>query len=86
MQRQLPEQYKAKFRHERNVITVPHTKLDEEEKVIVDPKGGKTIARIIDSEGNLISEGYAICRPDEQFNRRLGRTIALGRALSVLDK
>lgn len=46
--------------------------------------GGRTTVVIVDEEtGSLLGHGVAVCRPDERFNRRLGRTIAWGRAQKV---
>jgi len=49
------------------------------------PTGGTTVARIYNSEDQQVAAGEARCSPSEQFNRRLGRDIALGRALAQLD-
>ena len=43
-------------------------------------KGGKTIVTLI-RDGNVVGRGEATCRNDENFNKKLGRTIAIGRAL-----
>ena len=47
-------------------------------------KGGKTVVQILDryDQEYVVAEGFAWCRPDENYNRRLGLTIALGRALA----
>jgi len=50
------------------------------------PQGGDTQVRIYDSEGNLLTEGEAICSMKDPFCKKLGRTIALGRALSKARK
>ena len=55
-------------------------------------KGGTTVVTIDDviAGGDLFVEGVAYCRPDDdrgpgdQFNRKLGTRIALGRALKQL--
>lgn len=44
------------------------------------PKGGITIVSITDNDGNLLSQGKATCRMDENFNRHRALQIALGRA------
>lgn len=44
-------------------------------------KGGSTTVEITTPDGKDIS-GTANCRDDERFDRRLGLTIAIGRALS----
>jgi hypothetical protein len=43
-----------------------------------------TFAFLFDENGEHVSQGVAVCGPYDQFNRRLGRTIALGRALKAL--
>ena len=51
------------------------------------PKGGRTVVEILTKDTDVddvplvLAVGVAVCRPDETYNRRLGRTIALGRAL-----
>lgn len=47
------------------------------------PTGGETEVTIIPQVGVPVS-GRAVCRPDESFNRKLGLTIALGRAVKEL--
>jgi hypothetical protein len=39
---------------------------------------------IVDAGGLVVAVGAAICRPDEQFTRCIGRDIARGRALKML--
>lgn len=43
-------------------------------------QGGRTVARIELPDGRMFT-GEAVCRPDENFNKKLGRLIATGRAL-----
>lgn len=45
--------------------------------------GGITVAEIIDGE-TVVATGKAYCRLDENFNKAIGRTIALGRARKAL--
>lgn len=47
-------------------------------------KGGRTVVQIIDESGAVVVEAEARCRSNENYNRRLGRTIALGRALKKM--
>lgn len=50
------------------------------------PRGGKTFAYLYrDSDDALVAVGEARCSPLDNYNKRLGRTIALGRALAELD-
>lgn len=47
-------------------------------------KGGKTVVEILDDEGNVLSIGYARCSDLDNYNKKLGRTIAFGRAKKAL--
>ena len=49
-----------------------------------DPRGGLTEV-VISRDGAQIARGEARCSPRDNYCRRLGRTIALGRALEQLD-
>lgn len=49
-------------------------------------RGGVTICDIFDEEGNCLSTGMAICSPLDNFNKKIGRDISLGRALKELRK
>ena len=45
-----------------------------------------TVCQLLDENGEVIAVGEARCCPKDQFNRRLGRTISLGRALKQYRK
>lgn len=45
-------------------------------------KGGRTHAEVTLPDGS-VHVGVARCRPDESFNRRIGRDVAIGRALAA---
>lgn len=47
-----------------------------------------TVAQIIDKEGHLLAEGISRCGPKDNPSRKIGRAIAVGRALkqAVLSK
>ena len=82
MPSELPDGLRVKFRHERAY----HDPLfDIEDSFSLSPKGGKTIARILDADENLVAEGVAVCSAKDNFSRPLGRKIALGRALRALN-
>jgi len=49
-----------------------------------EPKGGLTEARLV-SNGRIIAMGYADCSTKDNFNKAVGRNIALGRALKALN-
>ena len=63
--------YNVKFRHARNFVGngEGETKL---------PRGGKTIASIRIEETEFIT-AESVCSVKDNFNKELGRTIALGR-------
>lgn len=46
-------------------------------------KGGVTICDILHDD-EIVATGYAICRPDEAYNKRIGRIKAEGRARGEL--
>lgn len=90
---ELPEKYSVKFKHERDTLY-----LDGE--VVTCDRGGSTMAWVFDGDGKdntPIAYGEALCRTDEinrygelvkgdQFDKALGRQIALGRALAALKR
>lgn len=48
--------------------------------------GGKTEVALYDTDGNKLIEAESLCSKNETFNRKLGRTIALGRAVKKLTQ
>ena len=48
-------------------------------------RGGKTVVNLIDQDGVMLTK-EAVCSRDENFNRRLGVRIALGRAIKELKR
>lgn len=48
------------------------------------PKGGETIAILVDDEGNKLSEATAKCSELDNYSRQIGRDIATGRAIKAL--
>lgn len=51
----------------------------------VHPRGGATFVRLIEG-GEVVAEGEAWCSDKDNYNKRLGRTIAEGRARKRLKK
>lgn len=49
------------------------------------PKGGLTVVQIF-REDTLIAQGEAWCSLKDNYSRRLGRTIATGRAVKRIGK
>jgi hypothetical protein len=50
------------------------------------PRGGCTYAELYDADDRLLAAATAVCSDQDQFNRRIGRDIALGRALKNLNE
>lgn len=51
------------------------------------PFGGQTVVEIVDSDGKeLLAVGQSHCSQLDQFNYKLGRKIAFGRALKILKE
>jgi hypothetical protein len=48
----------------------------------VEPKGGATYVTFEAEDGAIIADGVAFCRDDECFNKKIGRKVALYRALA----
>jgi hypothetical protein len=70
----VPDGYTVKYYHSRFIGLDGHPS----------PKGGGTTAHIIDSNGDVVSIGKSICSKKDAFNRKMGRTIALGRAIKQM--
>lgn len=80
MTRELPEGHTVQYEHRRWQAWDPEMGTD-----IVLAKGGYTVAKILSKGGFEVARGTAFCRANENFNKRLGRTISLGRALKRLE-
>lgn len=50
------------------------------------PRGGLTIVHILDKDGNMLARGTARCSELDQYNKKIGRSIALGRALKKMSR
>lgn len=48
------------------------------------PKGGTTTVTLTDATGTLLASGSAFCSQLDNFDRKLGTRIALGRALKEM--
>lgn len=72
------ETYNVKFRHDRNYVGNGY----KESKL---PRGGKTIAFIRIGETEFII-AESVCSVKDNFNKELGRTIALGRLKKQLNE
>ena len=47
-------------------------------------RGGMTVCEIVDQNDNVLNKGIAVCSYADNFSYRLGRLIALGRALDQI--
>ena len=87
MIRQMPVGHAARVTYYRMIeghkTPLNRARMREGDKVL--QHGGGTLVEIIDADGTVVGVGNATCRPDETFDHKLGRTIALGRALCDLD-
>lgn len=50
------------------------------------PRGGFTIATFISPDKTVIVQGAAHCSHRDNYNKKLGRTIAIGRALAKMKR
>jgi hypothetical protein len=83
----LPEGCKVHITHFRRYEETPFymTRFDASfEGFKVLPTGGATEALILDEENNPLAIGLADCSPRDAFNKKIGRDIAVGRAVKQL--
>jgi hypothetical protein len=73
--------YKVRVLHHRNVVY--QQRIDGSVKVF-SPKGGKTIIDITTPDGSKTVTGFSQCSEKDSWNRKLGNSIALGRALTQI--
>ena len=64
-------------------IRIKHERLHGEDTNILS-NGGRTIAYMFDTKGNKLKT-YANCSLKDSYNKKLGRIIALGRMLKLLE-
>lgn len=70
-----------------NHLVGPFTRMQAEQSHMdrtIFPRGGVTDVEIYSPEGELLTAGHAVCSLNDQYSKRLGRQIAMGRALSQL--
>ena len=72
-----------KFLHQRNILPEP-TEKDKERGMAfsLSCHGGATIGYIYNSAENELKVAMARCSPEENYNKRVGRDIVMGRLLS----
>jgi hypothetical protein len=81
----LPRGYTVRYHHERNQVVRPDTRMDQTDRVEIDPKGGKTVCTVYGPEGLIVCKGVAVCHPKECYRKDLGRRVALGRAIKAFE-
>lgn len=81
--RSLPEDLHARYEHCRNYNLVQYPGGEEPSPL---PCGGTTRCWIENKENIAIVVGYATCSDTEQYNKKIGRAISLGRALKNLEE
>ncbi len=52
---------------------------------LIEPRGGKTVVQVFNDEGVLLNDAEARCSRLDNYNKKLGRLIAEGRALKGLS-
>lgn len=77
MQPSVPDGLVAQYEHCRNHVLVSTQSQD----VGVSPFGGATICRILDENRVVVAVGEAYCSEEDQYVKKIGRDISLGRAL-----
>lgn len=81
MTKTIPEGLHARFEHCRNYQAGPFNGM----AIPLDPRGGTTSCYIEDEDNNVVAHGYAKCARAEQYNKKIGRDISLGRALKAYE-
>lgn len=84
MRFKIPDGAVVKFRHERKRASGNVVSIDEGPLPVL-PRGGQTVCRVILPDGSEI-EGVAHCSKKDNYSKKLGRDIALGRALAAISK
>lgn len=77
MNDQLPEGTKVEFSHNRRRSSAH----------VIEPRGGVTTAYIYEDkvEGRVLATAQAHCSDEDNYNKKIGRQISLGRALKKLS-
>ena len=65
-------------------IFVNHHRLTRPDNTVI-PQGGSTIVKILKGE-EILSKGECRCSLNDNFNKKIGLSIALGRSLQSLEK
>lgn len=87
MKRTIPDGAAVKFTHGRHVegTVGPWYRGKEGWPAELQPRGGHTIAKVVLADGSEIV-GEAHCSARDNYSKKIGRDIALGRALAALER
>ena len=77
------KEYKVRVMHTRRYNTVHKI---SGPAVQLSARGGSTTIEITTPDGKSNVVGKAVCSVEDNFNRKLGNSIALGRALQQLEQ
>lgn len=95
MTQQLPAGYTCRYQHLRDFpwrtnqfATVPFRTTGDLKRRGLSPatKGGMTVCHVYDPSGEHVLSAWAHCNPKDNFNRKIGRQIALGRAVKAVEQ
>lgn len=90
MLREIPEGVTPVYEHCRNYVLAS----TQSQNVGISPRGGTTICRLIEKtydglgvhDEKVVAVGEANCSDDDQYVKKIGRDISLGRALKVYNE
>lgn len=77
MRYQLPEGYKVYYEYVNGYVTPDRRLLDGNRRC--------TIAYVKNTDDEDVASAFAMCRPEDNFSKAIGRAIALGRALKAMS-
>lgn len=81
---EIPAHLTVRYQHRRRWKTFITNTMDGGVRHFINEKGGECVALLYDGD-TLVARGSARCNPKESYNKRIGRAIALGRALKAYD-
>lgn len=82
----LPDRYHVRYEHCRNYMTGPRVFHKGFDSPPMASKGGTTICYIENEDNQVVVSGMAVCSKEDQYNKKIGRAISLGRAMKELEK
>lgn len=76
------EGYQVEIQHFREYFAIGDSQASEGNNI--NPRGGRTVVNILKDEVQIVATGEAICCDKDNYSKRLGGLIALGRAEAKL--